>query len=100
MFVIVSTYHRAFDRDDPVLSEHLEFVRSCHDDGRFVASGPRRPAVGGLIVARGDDEQELRDLMQRDPFVRDGIASYEFLGFRPSRAVTQELGEQDTVLHE
>ena len=99
MFVVFSVYNRAFDRAEPVLSEHLEFVKSWRDDGRFVASGPRRP-VGGLIVARGDDEQELRDLMQRDPFVRDGIASYEFLGFRPSRAVGPELAEQDTVLHE
>ncbi|WP_433028243.1 YciI family protein [Actinomycetospora sp. CA-053990] len=100
MFVVVSAYNRAFGRGEPVRSEHLEFVKSCHDDGLFVASGPRRPAVGGLIIARGDDEQELRTLMLKDPFVRDGIASYEFFGFRPSRAVGPELAEQDTVLHE
>jgi hypothetical protein len=38
--------------------------------------------------------------MLNDPFVRDGIASYEFFGFRPSRTVGPELAEQDTVLHE
>jgi len=93
MFVIASTYTRPFSRDEPVVSEHLAFVDRCYDDGKFVASGPRQPFTGGLIIAHGDSEDQVRALMQEDPFVRVGVAHYEFMHFRPSKAIHPDLIE-------
>ncbi|CDZ87091.1 YciI family protein [Rhodococcus ruber] len=93
MFVIASTYTRPFSRDEAVVAEHLAFVDRCYEDGYFVASGPRQPFTGGLIIAHGDSEDQVRALMQEDPFVRDGVAHYEFMHSRPSKAIHPDLVE-------
>lgn len=97
MFVIIGTYTRPFDRTDPLVSEHLAFIDRCYDDGLFVASGPRHPFTGGLIIARGDDESRLRALLAEDPFTRAAFAEYEVLQFTPSRAVDPVLLEGEAT---
>ena len=91
MFIISSTYTRIVDLSEAVVTEHLAFVDHCYNQGPFVASGPRQPFTGGLIIAHGDSEEEIRALMQNDPFARDGVATYEFTRFRPSRAIYPDL---------
>lgn len=93
MFVISSTYTRPVERGESVVTEHLAFLDECYDAGHFVASGPRQPFTGGLIIARGDDENEIRALMGNDPMVREGVSEYDYLHFRPSRAVHPDLVE-------
>lgn len=93
MFVISSTYTRPLD-DRKVVEEHLAFIKQSFDEGLFIAAGGRPAGVGGVIVARGDSEEELRSLMRQDPFVREGyVAEYEFLPFRASMAAYDELVE-------
>ncbi|MFJ6263305.1 YciI family protein [Rhodococcus erythropolis] len=94
MFIISGTYTRQFERTEPVVAEHLSFLERCYDDNTFVASGPRKPFTGGLIIARGDDEDSIRQVMQEDPFVREGIAEYEYLQFTPTKAAHSDLIEQ------
>jgi len=93
MFVIASTYTRPISREEAVVAEHLAFVDRCYGNGQFVASGPREPFTGGLIIAHGDSEDRVRALMQDDPFVREGVADYEFMHFRPSKAIHPDLVE-------
>ena len=93
MFVIASTYTRPISREEAVVAEHLAFVDRCYHEGKFVASGPRQPFTGGLIIAHGDSEDEVRALMQEDPFVRDGVSQYEFMHFRCSKAIHSDLVE-------
>lgn len=91
MFLIVSTYAKKFEMDDPVLREHLDFVNKLYDEGMFVAFGARVPRVGGVILARGEDEDAIRKTMQDDPFVREGIAEYAYTQCGFSRAVHPDL---------
>ncbi|MGF0131373.1 YciI family protein [Dietzia cinnamea] len=93
MFIITSRYLKSFEMDDPTLREHLEFVNKHYDDGTFVAFGSRKPRVGGLIIARGTDGDEMRALMKDDPFVREGIAEYEFQECQLSKATHPDLVE-------
>lgn len=93
MFIISSTYSRP-PTDPALVTEHLAFLDRWYGDGLFVASGPRPERVGGLIIARGDDEGELRAVMEQDPFVREGVvAEYDFLQFHSSRSIHDDLVE-------
>lgn len=91
MFVVSSTYTRP-PTDAALLGEHRAFLGRCYDEGLFVASGPRPEFVGGAVIARGNDEDELRAIMERDPFVREGVvAEYELLQFHSSRSIHDDL---------
>jgi uncharacterized protein YciI len=81
MFVCLLTYHREIDRDGPLFAAHKAFVEEHIADHRFLCSGPRVGAAGGVIVARGTDAEEARALFDADPFVVDGTATYELVQF-------------------
>ncbi|AEA22541.1 YciI family protein [Pseudonocardia benzenivorans] len=81
MFVCLLTYHREIDRDGPLFAAHKSFVQENVDAHRFLFSGPRIGAPGGVIVAHGQDEAAARTIFDGDPFVVDGTATYELVQF-------------------
>jgi uncharacterized protein YciI len=82
VFVSVLTYHREIDREGPLFLSHKAFVQEHIAASRLLCSGPRTGAPGGVIVAYGDDEAQVRELLEQDPFVIDGVATYELVGFK------------------
>lgn len=96
MIVAHSTYSRRLaDEDKSLITEHLAFIKQGFDDGTFVAAGPRQSSIGGVIVARGVSEDDLRALMQQDPFVRAGlVGEYEMMTFAVSMASVDGLLEK------
>ncbi|KZF13211.1 hypothetical protein A2J03_15085 [Rhodococcus sp. EPR-157] len=95
MIVAYSTYSRPLaDEDKSLVAEHLAFIKQGFDDGTFVAAGARQSSVGGVVLARGVSEDDLRALMQQDPFVRAGLVDeYKMMTFAVSMASIDELAE-------
>ena len=60
MFVVLLTYEKPLAEVDRLMREHVGFV----------AVSPNR--------------EDLEQVMQHDPFVREGVASYEIVEFRSS----------------
>jgi uncharacterized protein YciI len=83
MFIILLTYLVPIERIDELLAEHREFLRRQYDAGLFLASGPRNPRTGGVIIAKGQDREDLLEVLAEDPFYREGAASYELISFDP-----------------
>ena len=48
-------------------------------------SGRQIPRTGGVILARGDDREEIEALAASDPFVSGGVATCEVIQFRASQ---------------
>ena len=66
----------------PLLPEHLEYMISLEKRGLLFASGPlsdgKGPPTGaGLTVLRVTDIDEARALAEADPFVLNGLRTYE-----------------------
>lgn len=95
MIVAHSTYTRLLGvQDKSLVAKHLAFIKQGFDDGTFVAAGPRPSSIGGVVVARGLSEEQLRTLMHRDPFVRAGLVDeYQMLSFHVSMASLDDLNE-------
>jgi uncharacterized protein YciI len=81
MFVAVLTYNREFSREEPLFLAHRDHVVRHVEASEMLCSGPRIGANGGLMIVYGQDEAEARALVDQDPFVQDGLASYELFGF-------------------
>jgi uncharacterized protein YciI len=83
MFVIIVDYVQPLSDVDRWIEAHREFLREQYAAGIFLASGPRTPRTGGVILAHGCDRAALEALIQADPFKREGIATYSILEFSP-----------------
>ena len=86
MFVLLLTYVRPLPEVDALMREHMAWLKEQYAAGRFVVSGRRIPRTGGVILARGDDREEIEAIAARDPFVAAGVATCEVVQFRPSQS--------------
>ena len=85
MFVLLLTYTKPLDEVDALMREHVAWLDWHFDAGRFVVSGRRIPRTGGVIVARGEDRDEIEAIVASDPFVSAGVATCEVIQFRASQ---------------
>ena len=85
MFVLLLTYIRPLDEVDALMRAHVAWLNEHYDAGRFVVSGRTIPRTGGVIVARGDDRDEIERIVAGDPFVSNGVATCEVVQFRASQ---------------
>jgi len=85
MFVLLLTYTKPLVEVDALMRRHMAWLDAQYEAGRFVVSGRRIPRTGGVIVARGDDREEIEALAASDPFVKGGVATCEVIQFRASQ---------------
>jgi uncharacterized protein YciI len=82
MLVCTLTYGRELERDDPLFVAHREFVETQVAEARFLASGPRLEAKGGVMLLYGEDAEAGRALVESDPLVEAGVATFELTAFK------------------
>jgi uncharacterized protein YciI len=85
MFVLMLNYIRPLGEVDALMRDHVAWLNEHYDAGRFVVSGRRVPRTGGVIVARGDDRDEIERIAASDPFVTGGVATCEVIQFLASQ---------------
>ncbi len=84
MVIIELVYIKPIEEVERHLEAHRTFLDEHYASGVFIASGPKVPREGGVILARCPrDEVEL--LFQKDPFHIHGIADYRIVEFIPNR---------------
>ena len=85
MFVLLLSYTRPVEEVDALMREHMAWLREQYAAGRFLVSGRQVPRTGGVIVARGEDREEMESLAATDPFVTGGVATMQVVQFRASQ---------------
>ncbi len=51
----------------------------------FVASGPKNPRDGGVIISQVTDRHQLETILQQDPFYIHEVAEYQVIEFIPNK---------------
>jgi uncharacterized protein YciI len=85
MFVIELIYKAELAEIDANMRPHMAYLKKHYAAGRFVASGRKVPREGGIILAVGESRQEIEAIVEQDPFVARGLASYRVIEFRVSQ---------------
>lgn len=83
MYIIHVTYKKSLDIVDQYLVEHRLFLDEGYKKNYFIASGPKNPRTGGVIISSLEDRAQLDEIMKRDPFYINGVAEYEYVEFTP-----------------
>tara|TARA_R110001583_G_scaffold96819_3_gene241287 strand:- start:7 stop:288 length:282 start_codon:yes stop_codon:yes gene_type:complete len=83
MFIVNLTYLVGLAKIDADLPAHVEWLKQCYGTGNFIASGPKKPREGGVILARCSREN-LDLCLEADPFWQKGYARYDIIEFEPN----------------
>lgn len=60
-------------REQPYWDDHAAFMDALYDKGMVLLGGPFADSTGSMVIWEAESEQELADLIARDPFLTHGI---------------------------
>lgn len=90
MYIVELTYLQPMSAIDAQLQAHRAFLATQYERGLFIASGPKNPRDGGVIVVSGKvSRAELDALIALDPFHIHGLADYRVIEFSPVKSHPQ-----------
>ena len=84
MFIAILTYKKPLEEVDRFLQAHREYLAENYAAGRFIASGPQTPRVGGVIMMKSANREDVDVLIAQDPFHINGSADYQVVEFTPT----------------
>ncbi|WP_422359899.1 YciI family protein [Reichenbachiella sp.] len=90
MYIISLTYKVPLENIDQYLADHVTYLNEQYELGHFLMSGKKIPRVGGIILAKAKDKEEVKEMISKDPFYINQLAEYEVIEFEPSKS-TKEL---------
>lgn len=88
MYIIELTYKKAMSEVEKHLEAHRAFLDVYYAKGVLVASGPKNPRVGGIILATEIERAELDRILSMDPFWIEQIAEFKITEFAVTKRST------------
>lgn len=64
-------------REQPFWNEHAEFIDKLVDEGFIFMGGPLVDEGGALLIVNAEDENEVREKLESDPWYSQGILKME-----------------------
>ncbi len=99
IYIIELHYTAPIAELDVWLIAHRAYLDNSYKAGIFIASGPQHPRTGGVILARGVDNdgdvvtrERLANIMDADPFMVNKVATYKIIEFNPVK-YSEEFGK-------
>lgn len=83
----------------PYLADHLQYMIELEREGKLFASGPLGDPskADGMTIVRASDEEEVRKIALKDPFVIHGIRTFKIVPWtvmEGSLSVTVNFSDQ------
>ncbi len=82
-FIVELTYVAPMAKIDEILPSHRAFLQEYYDKGVLLLSGPQNPRVGGIVVARAESLEAVKEIFSHDPYLVQKAADYRFVEFNP-----------------
>ena len=79
--VLRSTYLQAPDVVEQTRPAHLEWLKGEVEAGRILLAGRLEDGSGAVLVTGDLSEEDVSDLVDRDPYTPAGAARYEWVSF-------------------
>jgi len=83
VFVILLEYLKPIEEVERLVIPHRAYLDELYGRGILLASGPQIPRTGGVLLAKGRNKEDLWDVLKKDPFYTEGIATYKMIEFDP-----------------
>lgn len=85
MFIIILTYQKDLSKVERYLNAHKQYLDMNYESGNFIASGRQEPRIGGVILCKAKDKQQVEELIKSDPFYIYQVAKYDIIQFEATK---------------
>jgi uncharacterized protein YciI len=85
MFIVLITYKKPLDIVEKYLAAHRSYLDEGYKNNFLIASGPRNPRTGGVLISQLNDKLKLEKFLNKDPFLIHDVADYEVIEFVPNK---------------
>jgi uncharacterized protein YciI len=82
--LVLIRYEKPLEEVAKHTDAHRAWLKQWNQRGIVLASGPFVPRTGGGLLVRAPDEATIHQLRDGDPFVIEGMASYEIKVWAPT----------------
>ena len=86
MFVIFLKFGENKSKAPELMESHNQWLRSGFEKGVFMLAGSLQPALGGAILAKDTNLEELEKFVNQDPFVVESVVMPEIHQIAPVKA--------------
>ena len=87
MYIIMLKYIKSLEEVEKELEAHIKYLEKYYAMDKFICSGRKNPRVGGVIISKGKNREEIERIIEEDPFKINEIAEYEIIEFMPTKHV-------------
>jgi uncharacterized protein YciI len=64
------------EKRHPYREAHLNLLKGLHEEGRLAMAGAwNDPVDGAVLIFVGDDDSVVRDFVEKDPYVANGLVT-------------------------
>lgn len=93
-YIVILKYIKPLEFVDAEIENHVKWLKRGYEDGAFIASGRQVPRVGGVIIAKSSNLDELQSRLKEDPFQKAGVVEVQVIPFE----VTMKIEALEGVL--
>lgn len=84
MFIVNLIYKKTLAEIEAATQVHRDYIETFYQKGIFLASGPKVPRDGGVIIVNGKvSRPELEQILDGDPFRQKQLVRFEITEFTP-----------------
>jgi uncharacterized protein YciI len=65
------------DKNTKYKESHLDYLKKLGQEGKVFAKGRFSDGAGGLVIYKADSEDEVKEMVEGDPFIIEGARTYE-----------------------
>ena len=85
MFLVLTEYLRPIEEIERFLPDHSVHLEKYYRLGKIIFSGRMQPRTGGIILFSADNRKEVEEIIENDPFRKNGCAAYKLIEFIPTK---------------
>jgi uncharacterized protein len=64
-------------REQPLWDEHAAFIDQLVAEGFILMGGPLVDEDGAILIVKAEDEKQVRDKLENDPWMKHGVLKLE-----------------------
>ena len=76
-FLLEGEHIVPFEKRAPeLIAAHRQFLQQGYEAGRFLLSGPSIPPKGGILIARAQTLEELKQFLANEPYCKAKVMRF------------------------
>ena len=89
MFVILLKFSTHKAKAGQFMERHNSWLRDGFEKGVFLLSGSIQPKAGGAVLAHNATAEQIRAIVDEDPFVAEDVVTAEVVEISPSKSIPE-----------